>query len=70
MPQGLFNKAQVLTKKISLNPNLNFSQIIQTSERDVGRRSQRLENEFGSLLYQQPPKEGRGSSYACPSLKN
>jgi hypothetical protein len=32
----------VLTKRISLNSNLDFSQITQTSLRDVGESSQRL----------------------------
>jgi hypothetical protein len=42
MPQKLFHKAQVLTKRISPNPNLNFSQINQTSLRGVGESSQQL----------------------------
>jgi transposase len=40
--------AEVLTKRISLNPNLDFSQITQTSQRGVGESSQRLENEYAS----------------------
>jgi hypothetical protein len=40
--------AEVLTKRISLNPNLDFSQITQTSQRGVGESSQRLEIEYAS----------------------
>jgi hypothetical protein len=63
MPRRLIHKAQVLTKKISLNPNLDFSQITQISQRDVGRSSQRLGNEFDSLVVPVISKGGRGEAF-------
>jgi hypothetical protein len=59
MPQRLLHKAQVLTKMISLNPNLDFSQITQISQRGVGESSQRLGNEYGSLVVPATSKGGR-----------
>jgi hypothetical protein len=38
----LLQKGQVLTKRISLNPSLDFSQINQTSLRGVVESSQTL----------------------------
>jgi hypothetical protein len=57
------HKAQVLTKRISLNPNLDFSQIIQTSQRGVGRSSERHGNAFGSLVVPAASKGGRGKAF-------
>jgi hypothetical protein len=54
------------TKRISLNPNLDFSQITQTSERGVGRSSQRLENEYDSLVVPATSKGGRGKLLYLP----
>jgi hypothetical protein len=53
----------VLTKRISLNPNLDFSQIIQTSQRGVGESSQSLGNEYGSLDVPAASKGGREKSF-------
>jgi hypothetical protein len=50
----------VLTKRISLNPNLDFSQIIQ---RGVGESSQSLGNEYGSLDVPAASKGGREKSF-------
>jgi hypothetical protein len=60
MTRRLLHKAQVLTKRISLNPKLDFSQITQTSQRGVGESSQRLENEFGLLVIPAASKGERG----------
>jgi hypothetical protein len=38
--------------------SLNFSQIIQTSLRGKGKRSQRLQEEYFYWWNQHPPKEG------------
>jgi hypothetical protein len=50
----------MLTKRISLNHNLDFSQI---SQRGAGRSSQRHGNEFGSLVVLAISKEGRGEAF-------
>jgi hypothetical protein len=47
----------------SLNPNLDFSQITQTSQRGVGESSQRLRNECVLWLASAPSKEGRGKTF-------
>jgi hypothetical protein len=57
------HKAQVLTKRISLNPTLNFSQINQTSLRDIGEMSQRINDAYFYWWNQQPPKEGGGKAF-------
>jgi hypothetical protein len=59
----------VLTKRISLNPSLDFSQINQTSLRGVGERSQILMDVYFCWWNQQPPKEG-GGELLYMSLKN
>jgi hypothetical protein len=59
MSQRLLHKVQVLRKRISLNPNLDFSQITQTSQRGVGESSRMLRNEFGSLVVLAASKGGR-----------
>jgi hypothetical protein len=48
----------VFTKRISLDPSLDFSQINQTSLRGVGERSQRLNDVYFCWLNQHAPKEG------------
>jgi hypothetical protein len=63
MPQILFHKAQVLTKWISLNPNLDFSQITQTTLRGVGESSQKLMDAYFHWWNQHPSKEGRGQAF-------
>jgi hypothetical protein len=68
MPWRLLGKAQVLTKRISLNPILDFSQIIQTSLRGVGDGSQRLYDEYFQWWNQQLPK-GEGEKLLYYSLK-
>jgi hypothetical protein len=45
---------------------LDFSQITQTSQRGVGERSQRLENEYGSLVVSAASKGGRGKLLYLP----
>jgi hypothetical protein len=45
----------VLTKRISLNPNLDFSQ--------------RLKNEYGSLVVPAASKGGRGEDFILPQKK-
>jgi hypothetical protein len=55
--------AQVLIKRISLNSNLDFSQITETSLRGVGRSLQRLMDVFFHWWNQQPPKKGRGEAF-------
>jgi hypothetical protein len=57
------SSAQSLTKRISLNPNMNFSQITQTSQRGVGESSQRLRNEYGLWMASTPSKGGRGKAF-------
>jgi hypothetical protein len=69
MPQIFLYKAQVLTKRISLKPSLDFSKINQTSLRGVGDRSQRLMDVYFHWWNQQPPKEG-GKKLLYLSLKN
>jgi hypothetical protein len=55
---------------ISLNPNLDFSQITQTSQRGVGRSSQRLLNEIGSLVVPASSKRGGASSLKKLAIGN
>jgi hypothetical protein len=55
--------AQVLIKRISLNSNLDFSQITETSLRGVGRSSQRLMDVFFHWWNHQPPKKGGGEAF-------
>jgi hypothetical protein len=68
MPRRLLHKAQVLTKRISLKSNLDFSQINQTSLRGVGERAHkgfrmiifiggtsRLQRREGESFYTCPP---------------
>jgi hypothetical protein len=50
----------VLTKRISLNPSLDFSQINQNSLRGVGERSQRLKGVYFYWWNQQLPKREWG----------
>jgi hypothetical protein len=67
--KDLLHEAQVLNCPqggFSLNPNLDSSQITQTSPRGVGERSQRLRDEYFHGWHQQPPNEGRGERfYTC-----
>jgi hypothetical protein len=63
------SSVQALTKRISLNPNLDFSQITQTSQRGVGRSSQRLRNKFGSLVVLASSKDGRGGAFILAPQK-
>jgi hypothetical protein len=59
----------MLTKRISLNPNFDFSQITQTSQRGVGKSSQRLENEYASWIAPAPSKGGRGKTFILAPKK-
>jgi hypothetical protein len=59
----------VLTKRISLNPNLDFSQITQTSQRYVGESSQRLGNEYDSLVVLAASKGGRREAFILAPKK-
>jgi hypothetical protein len=61
---------QSLIKRISLNTNLNFSQITQTSERSVGESSQRLKNKYVSWVIPAPSKGGRVKLLYSQRLKN
>ena len=54
------SNAQRAHKEDSLNPNLDFSQITQTSQRGVGESSQRLRMSVFRGWHQHPPKEGGG----------
>ena len=54
------SNAQRAHKEDSLNPNLDFSQITQTSQRGVGESSQRLSMSVFRGWHQLPPKEGGG----------
>ena len=54
------SNAQRAHKEDSLNPNLDFSQITQTSQRGVGESSQRLRMSVFRGWHQLPPKEGGG----------
>jgi hypothetical protein len=54
------SNAQRAHKEDSLNPNLDFSQITQTSQRGVGESSQRLSMSVFRGWHQHPPKEGGG----------
>jgi hypothetical protein len=56
----------VLTKRISLNPNLDFSQITQTSQRGVGESSQRLGNAYDLLVVPAASKGERGELLYLP----
>jgi hypothetical protein len=56
----------VLTKRISLNPNLDFSQISYSGVRES---SQRLKNEYGSLVVPAASKGGRGEDFILPKKK-
>jgi hypothetical protein len=58
------------TKRISLNPILDLSQITQTSQRGVGVSSQSHANEY--VLWMAPTlfKGGRGRFYTCPPKTN
>jgi hypothetical protein len=66
MSRRLFHKSQMLIKRISLNPILDFSQIDQTSLRGVGQRSQRLKDVHFCWWNQHPPKEGGGKLLYYP----
>jgi hypothetical protein len=55
-----YSNAQRAHKEDSLNPNLDFSQITQTSQRGVGESSQRLRMSVFRGWHQHPPKEGGG----------
>jgi hypothetical protein len=66
MPQRLLHKAQVLTKRISLNHNLDFSQITQTSLRGVGESSQRIMGWVLSLVEPAASKGRRGKLLYLP----
>jgi hypothetical protein len=69
MPQRLIHKAQVLTKRISLNPNLDFSQITQSSQRGVGDSSQRQVPVVQPLRVIETPEDGVGA-HAAPLSDN
>jgi hypothetical protein len=69
MPRRLIHKAQVLTKQISLNPNLDLSQITQTLLRSVGESSKRLINDYFRGWNQQLSKGGDGKAFIL-FLKN
>jgi hypothetical protein len=53
-------------------PNLDSSQITQTSQSGVGESSQRLRNEYVSWMTSAPSKGGRGKAFilAPPPKKN
>jgi hypothetical protein len=57
------SSAQIAHKEKSLNPNLDLSQITQTSQRGVGEGSQRLRNEYVSWLALAPSKEGSEKAF-------
>jgi hypothetical protein len=59
----LLHKAQVLTKRNSLNTNLDLLQITQTLLRGVGESSQRLMGWVFSLVEPATSKGGRGNFY-------
>jgi hypothetical protein len=63
------SSAQVLTKSISLNPSLDFSQINQTSLRGVGERSQKAQGCVFSSVAPQALKGGKGEAFTL-SHKN
>jgi hypothetical protein len=63
------SSAQALTKRISLNPILDLSQITQTSQRGVGESSQRLKKKYVSWMAPAPSKGRRGKLLYLP-LKN
>jgi hypothetical protein len=56
------SSAQMTPKEDSLNPNLDFSQITQTSQRGLGESSQRLRNECVSWMTPAPSKGGKGKA--------
>jgi hypothetical protein len=60
------DNSDCFTKRMSLNPSLDFSQINQTSLRGVGERSQSHKDMHFHRWNQQPSKEGRGSFYTIP----
>jgi hypothetical protein len=50
-------------KEDSLNPKSDFSQITQTSQRGVGKSSQRLRNEYVSWMALAPSKGGMEKAF-------
>jgi hypothetical protein len=63
------SNAQRAHKEDSLNPNLDFSQITQTSQRGVGESSQRLSISVFRGWHQLLPKEGGGKLLYLPPQK-
>jgi hypothetical protein len=59
MSQRFVSQSSSAQKEDSLNPNLDFSQITQTSPRGVGVSPQRFRDEY-CRWHQHPPKEGEG----------
>jgi hypothetical protein len=49
--------------KEDLTPNLDFSQITQTSQRVIGENSERLRNEYVLWMAPAPSKGGRGKAF-------
>jgi hypothetical protein len=64
----MLHKAQVLTKRISLNPILDLSQITKTAQRGVGESSQRLRIEYVLWMALAPSKEGREKLLYLPVI--